>query len=412
MSKIILFSTFNKTDYHKSILIALFKMSISKGYRIHLVKNNKSDLIDELDNNVEYLKDISLIKKDTYVSMVAFGKEGYRQIKQFRSPNVPFLYLLCSGDIKTDYLYNHLLYDRMILIADKKTYQSNFFPVEFSDFMPRPFLLKRPALIALPEMIEILVSTDENTLLKILPVLNNHGEYNFTVLCNHILPFKNMINSNIILLTGKQNEEEYIRKAFFVIGSGDFILRSILLGKPSIVIGQHGFGRMVNKDNIEQHYQTNFQGRFGSNNEEIIPFHLLSQEITDIILNIKLKYNEARLLYEDLERMQNDFFSVFERNLSYKTLHKRTLKSQYKLGSQYWFVAIDAKEYYLVDNRFMKVYAQITIDEYAVLSLFEEISTIESALEKNKNINSAKYERIIDHLIKKRILFYYGEANV
>lgn len=414
MSKIILFSTYYKTDYHKSILSSLIDMCLLRGYKIQFPKDIKSNFKHDIrkENIVE--QDRYFNDEASVCAMIAFGKEGYRQIKRFRQPNIPFIYLLCSSDILSDYLYDHLLFDRMILITDKKLYQSILFPLEYSDYLPRPFKpIDSYHSNTLKDNINILVSTDDITLLKILSVLNNHGEYNFTVLCQRPQIFSKMINSNIILLRHRGNERtEYIKNASFVIGNGDFIIESIQYGKPSIVVGRYGFGRQVTIDNIEEHFMFNFQGRLGANSEEVIPFHLLSYEITDLVTNLGLKIKENITLLKSIENISNSLFSIFERNINFDlSVQNVVTESLIKLGSQFWLTNIGNEDYYLIDNRTMKVYAQITDDEYLILKAFEEMKTMGSVLNSVKANAHSKFKRIIEHLIEHKILFCHGKTD-
>ena len=117
-------------------------------------------------------------------------------------------------------------------------------------------------------------------------------------------------------------------------------------------------------------------------------------------------------MLKSIENISNSLFSIFERNINFDlSVQNVVTESLIKLGSQFWLTNIGNEDYYLIDNRTMKVYAQITDDEYLILKAFEEMKTMGSVLNSVKANAHSKFKRIIEHLIEHKILFCHGKTD-
>lgn len=408
MNKRILFSVFCKSQLHINIVKVLIEMFQAKGNSID-IKSNQDKIIFCNDNlQVQLFKETLHLEYDI---IIAFNLKGYNYIKAYQKENnIPLIYALCNSDIENEYLLEHNLIDRILLINDDRNFYPTFFPFEYTTSITFPFKFINNNIVSSINESNILVYSDNATLLKIIPVLNNHGEFKFTIISETPNRIKKLVNGHILVANiNKIKLDEHIQNALFVIGSGEFILRSLQFEKPSIVVGKYGYGRLVSNENINQHFGSNFLGRIGGQAVESIPFNLLSFEIVRLMNNIESIKNDSKQLRIILHEQYNLTANIVDRLINATISKPNIWNRKLKLCSIYWFIEINHKSYVIVDSRMFKIQDLITVDEYHIINQFKKASTPRSVLKKSGNKDKDKFLMFIERMRTNKTLLFYEE---
>ncbi len=407
MEKRILFSVFSKTPTHISIVEGLIDMLIAKGYKIDFLSSQNTDNYKK-KSNVNFINSYIEVRYD---AIIAFNLKGFNRVKNLhKNYNIPLIYTFCVSDINKEYLFNTTQFEKILLINDDRNFHPNFFRNDFTTNLIVPFKLINKDLIKTQKKTNIIVCTDNDTILKVLPVLNNHGEYHFTIINNDSAILKKLINSNIDIIKVKEGDlNEYISSSSGVIGSGEFILRSLQLEKPSIVIGRYGFGRMVSTENIQQQFQNYFQGRPGAQYGESIPFNLLSYEIECLVNMSEKGKDETIQLRSFVEDQFTHSSNLLENQINSVILKVDVWSSKLILSSVYYFIKYENDSYVVVDSRVMKIHSLISDAEYKIIQLFEVASTPIYVFNQIKRSNKKTFIQFVENLITNKILVKYEE---
>jgi len=385
--KKILFSAHCRTPEQKEIAQSLLGIISSQGHTIDTVTNPDTD----------------------YDVIFAYNLKGYHRIRRLaKTKKIPVIYAVRQEDCIEEYLYDVSSISKILLINDgNELPRQLFFPEECSIYIPYPYLPPQQNIAISDSSANIVVATDDRTLLKIVPALNNYTKYNFTIVTGISSVIKETVNTNSTVLSAKRtNTIELIRNADLVIGFGRVILTALGYGKPAIVVGRYGFGRRVTPENIDQHLHALFRGRPGAQGEEAIPFHLLLHEI-DSCMNATPEENKlisnslADFLtakYEQTAALINDLICSVCASMS-------VLDMRLKLSSLYRFIPYNESSYLVVDDRMLKLHAMIDQDEYDLIHSFEETTTTKAVMDKNLYRKTPKrFIAFIEYLVAYKFL--------
>lgn len=137
------------------------------------------------------------------------------------------------------------------------------------------------------ENLDIYISTGErmikdSALLKILRTINRftRSKIEINSLNKSLL---GIMNSNVTVLDSNNDMERRVANSNLVIGSGYAILYAIKYHKPFIVVGEKGYGGILDKNNFELQYNSFFQGRLGGKFDDAIPEKLLLEDINNVV---------------------------------------------------------------------------------------------------------------------------------
>ena len=275
--KKILLSAHCKTPEQKHIALALLEIVLSKGYHIDIAANFALDIQQK---NIKIISSGNLQTKN-YDVIFSYNLKGYQNVKRLaKTKKIPVIYVVRQNDCVEEYLFDVSLIYKFLIINDGNELSYQLYPKECSIHIPYPFSLPQQNRVTTNTSVNILVSTDDKTLLKTIPVYNNYAKYNFTIVTEIPSIIKKTVNENCTVVSiARTNIVDLIKNTALVVGNGTTILTGISYRKPSIVVGKCGFGRRVTPENMEQHFHSLFKGRLGAQGEEIIPFHLLAYEI-------------------------------------------------------------------------------------------------------------------------------------
>lgn len=389
--KKILLSAHCKTQEQKDTLQALLKILLSKDYCIDTIIN---------------------IDKD-YDIIIAYNLNGYRRISSLaKAKNIPVIYIVKQEDCVEECLYDVSLISRFLIINDGDDLLHQLFPKECTTYIPYPCSPPQQESVSPDTSSGILVATDDKTLLKIIPALNNYTKYHFTIITGIPSVVKKMLNENCTVITVKRtNIVDLIKNAALVIGSGKTILTSISYGKPTIVAGKYGFGRRITAENIAQHYYSLFKGRLGAQGEEAIPFHLLSHEIDACMTQPEENNTIANSLVEFLKAKQEQTVTIIDNLIGSAIISKPLLDTLLRLSSLYRFIALNASSYLVVEDRTLKVHGMIDRDEYHLIHSFEAGATAKSVMQKNLYKTPKRFVSFIEYLITYKFLVPYDQRT-
>jgi len=406
--KKILFSAYCKTYEQKNITKVLLEMLWSKNHSIDITANFD---LDVQRDSVQLIPVDDLQTKD-YDVILAYNLKGYQCIKKMaKSQNIPVIYIVNRENSEKEYLHDLSLISQFVVINDGGDLLYQLFPNKCSVNIPYPYLPQQNIVAANSDT--ILVATDDKTLLKIIPVLNNYGKYNFTIVTDIPSVIKKIVNANCIVVARKGiNIADCIENARLVIGCGLPALMSIGYGKPVVVAGKFGFGRRVTIENIEQHLYSMFRGRLGALENEIIPFHLLSHEI-DACMNAKSADNEtiAKSLIDFLTMKQEQTISLIDTLISSTNNSKSILDIPLRLSLLYKFVAFGESSYLVVDDTTLKMHAMIEQNEYDLIHSFEKGTVAKTIMQQNLFGKTPKqFVSFVEYLVAHKFLLPYNET--
>ena len=407
--KKILFSIHCNTIAHKDIALALLRIIVSKGCRVDLISNQKL----HFEDNCKQIPFSAENLTDDYDAVFAYNRKGYNRIKKYSAKkNIPVFYVVSRRDSINEYVYDIANIHQYIVVNDGGRFNSRLFPQEYTQHISYPFLPAKAISLKTSESNKtIVVCTDNETLFKIIPVLNQQHSLNFTIICGFPSVVKKVINSNTKVIGTNDTAliDNLINQADLVIGSGFAVLKSLYHDTPAIVVGELGFGRLLTKENIVQHFNSFFSGRIGGQKNEFIPNDLLAYEITTFFeqnSNITeqqnnelfhlLSYNPENLMFNLLDGLDKLKKNVYTQNL--------------KLTSLYHYIELNENEYLVADERMTTFCAIMEKEEYDWLMLFEQGSTPENVFPFVKNKDKKAFVEYIEYLITHKFLLPYDES--
>ena len=358
--------------------------------------------------------DTEILPSKEYDCILIFNKKKLKFIKQnpiFRK--VPVIFSFCISDTPHEYTVDLGLFDHTIIFEDsnssiplssfnnKNFMNMIYYPWDKRNLNPEKDISDKPA---------IYVNIDngyfgEMIFLKILPILNQLNHYDFYCQCSK--NYRPLLNKNIKILDDKHDPIKYIQKSEMVIGSGYPIIMALLENKKAIVVGEKGFGGIVNHENLDHHFRNFFQGRNGGKYDEYIPLDLLKRSIEEphipsLAPNITAYLNANNLNFiHDIENIV-DSYRIIHDNLRNIPL---TLKKEYLLmhhNNRYW----------IVNHLLGTFHKRINESECAILSMFNKGCTPQMILEQYPEYESEVMEFINELIAMKILVRYYGNKDM
>ncbi len=400
----ILFSTYYNTLAHREISHALFYI-LSQGYSVDVITNGHQS---------ESLLLTETLVNNRYDIIFAFTRKGFQRIKRYAQENhIPVVYVVCRQESEKEFILDFPI-ARFLVINDESEFNPILFSDNFTFTIDYPFVIEgNLPMNKIVADAPILIVTDERTLLKVIPVLNNHGEYQFTIVCDHPRSIRALLNANCEAMnTAGCNLEKQIQQSSLILGNGVTILKSIAYHKPAIVVGKFGLGRRVNMDNIEWHYNTLFRGRPGAVGDEIIPFNLLSYEIVSCMnQSASDKQSECSQLFGWIAEKQQQITERIDKIIDQTICPVAIDETTYQLSSIYSFIATDNDSYFVIDRRWMKIEAMIDSADYHLLQLFKSGATLNSIRPHVTHKTSQQLDKFMQYLIVHKFIFPHAKST-
>lgn len=229
--------------------------------------------------------------------------------------------------------------------------------------------------------IDIDSSWENNPLFKLFRVANQLTKYNITIRTSNEETLKGLNNN--VQIVSDNNIEDRVIKSDIVIGSGYSILYALKHNKPSIVLGEKGYGGIVTTETFDKLYDLFFQGRVGGVYGEYIPERLVLEDIeilthqiySNNFNNDEIRENLLTKLQLNSELLFNTLSLVKEK---YTQISKDETQKPLIFNSDY--TLIKSHDRYWIRNRYTKqVLGWYDNKQYEVLDHF--ISTPSSIIE-------------------------------
>jgi hypothetical protein len=286
--------------YEKYILSSIIDILNNRGHLVRFISKNHITATDLTDSDLMLVYSTSLSKK---------------LITTIEKLQLPVI-LVCEASILFKFFCgDDSQFSKVLILKDTGGRKwSNIYTHSEVGFINIPFVLKETIPGTCNKCTnKILVAFDgkckQELLTAVSPALNNLSNYEISVIGDSRFTRK-ILNMNIRTVS-KVSLIENIRSSDLVIGNGFNILFSILSGKPSIVVGESGFGGLITPGKIVQQYNCFFSGRIGGEYGELVPAALLLDDIYTISEMPDQEINA--LITGNLESMQHQSLICEER---------------------------------------------------------------------------------------------------
>lgn len=364
-------------------------------------KNNKeSALLNSLiqifkDNKIKYT-----IGLETYVAVdcILLLNNGLMQEAKSCRDNLkkPLIYMLYKSDSLANYTLDTDDIDHIILINDIDI-DITLPYTSLTSEIAVPLYIEEDNLFSGKNSIDILVSTEghlfnDTVLLKITRCLNKMPQFKIEVNTNN-QDLSEIMNSNVQVFDKMISLEEKIINSKIIIGSGYSIYYAIKHRKPFIVLGEKGYGGIVNRDNIMAHFLGFFQGSICGKFDGKIPVSLVYDDIINLIKDSSINTNIYEVLKELINKNNTNFINSINKIIHHNIFIEESY-SEFKLNNDYIFEPIDSNNMNIL-NRYTQQVVAILDMHYAKIILEYKNSA------KQLSLNDTKY---IKELIINRIL--------
>lgn len=387
-----------------------FSTEISQCIVTSLLKTNYNIkevyIQDIILSNYQFSPDIIIaINKDAFLAI-----EGFAKIK-----NRPIVYII--HNIENNLIWNHHAIVMNFIITNQEqqlpafiSQNSNYCTVRpiFNISIPKQYSRFKFNL----EKIRILLHISDKNLLALIPDLNKSTCYHITIICNNINLFRTILNPSIHTISRKDiHIHKEILKTDIFVGEMSEAALSIHACKPTIIVGQEGYGGIISPLNIGLQTANGFKGRIGGHNGEYIPTDLLIKDI-DICAHRIITSTHNNTLSE----MSNTIFLINTQNINTITKYivdilpskmKYSNNIQLKLSNRFSIKSISDNRYLITDNYIFKHVIILSDDEYQVLKHFREPKTfnevynqIKIPLSNQSKIENFLIELLNDHILK------------
>jgi len=378
------------------------------GYASWIVENIRScDYICEVVspkqiNSYDYHFDI----------VIALNKAALSCAKKLTTQKgVPLIYLFTTEGVN-NYPQDLSIADHFILMETTSLMHTARIPSCVSHLRFCPYLHNVNEIAANPHP-HILVALDtilpkSHTLLKLLTVFNTLTSTQF-ILVGAPKVLTPICNQNIRSVP--ELSDELFRQASLIIASGQYVYKAISSQKPCIVAGDRGYCGIINSENFEIQYQTQFQGRIGGELDEYIPPEFIQSDIAFLQQSIYDEETKRRCLIvtsklkqKRLEILEH-FKTILEKTVwSYRVLKENPECLRLKWSAAYSFLHLQDR--FAITQAFSKkLYSIVEKDEMEIIYAFNEPVCVQDAYSLFKEkFHKADFIAFVSELIQEKIL--------
>mgnify|MGYP000101215177 FL=1 len=337
-----------------------------------------------------------------YDLAITYNRQGYNGFKKL-GLNIPLLYVLSSDDFCSEMLFDSSLYVHVLMINSYETVYSNSF-VSQSSF---PFMVKSIVPPIKEKKNKRLLVDVGNTisLMNLLPLLNIYIDYEIDILTDKPYKLNDLVNAHIQLSTRK-NRDQLIGEADILIAEGYTALKGVMQRKPVFVLGERGFGGLVEKDNVREQYRTGFSGRLGGVKDEYLPLPMMDYEMKKV-LNERVEglIETADALCECCRETSDKLCGLVSFFVALSRVKEKVL-----LQKNHYMDYIHTDEagiYWVVDKVYGKFLFEIDETEKCLVDCFESPRQLNSVYKEMKDSMSVEeIEKSVDDLLQYKLLDY------
>lgn len=336
-----------------------------------------------------------------YDVAIVCSKRGYSEFKK-SGLNIPLLYVLLSEEFCREMIFDSSFYTHVLLINTNGAVYSNSFVTQCSF----PLAVSKIVVDMEDKKYHKLLVDVENdsSLMGLLSLLNVYVDYEICVLTSKPYRFKEIVNAHIRLSSDK-NRERLIEEADVLIAQGYTALKGVMQQKPVFVVGECGFGGLVEKDNVKEQYYTGFSGRLGGVKNEYLPLPMIDYEIKKVLNGQIGGWKEtAEVLCECCRETSDRFCQLvsFFANLSRQKGELFLQKNHYMD-----YVEGDEANYWVVDKVYRKLLFEIDEKEKRLVDCFDSPRQLSSVYkEMEEDMTDEEIEESVDELLKYKLLDY------
>lgn len=185
------------------------------------------------------------------------------------------------------------------------------------------------------------------------------------------------------------NIDELLSETDIVIGNGDTIQRGIFMEKFCIVIGEKGYGGVINSENFKYQYENNFQGRIGGNLAESTPATLLDDDLKTFLSltekeKKKLLQNNKKLLTNNQNEILSSF-QIFLKNkiTQYYLFNNRFTDINLRMSERFRLEPISNEKFVLRNSFSGKLHSYVELDEANIIKCFGKKNTVKDVMVSN-----------------------------
>lgn len=386
-----------------------------------------SDILQEVGKEIICLEPTALIadnfKNQIFDIAVAYTGLGLQQALPIaKQQQIPIVYVVDSDEIAM--AYAHLSYvNKVVVIGNTETVPKEMIRKDLFEIIPLWAFSQK-----IPNISQKETSKEEKQLLidirkynlqfpiiyQLIPFCNLLVKSKITILYEE-KPLLPLLNNNIIMLDrSKISVEDMVIQSDMVIGNGDTVLKSVMFGKPCIVVGEQGYGGIITLQNLKIFYQNHFQGRIGGYLNEYIPEHILRDDIQKLMsLEVEKQKEFAeenkKVFLEIRKEFYEQWANIFSEVIEQEKLTKDLINCSLKLSSDFSLLPFPDDKFVLSYKETRQVHSNFGKEEAAIILLFQKPIKVKDALEKSDYKEEAEmFVEFVQMLVNEKILMPYG----
>ncbi len=367
--------------------------------------------------------DLDNLSNQVFDVLVAHTSLGLQQALPIgKQLQIPIIYIVSNDEIETAYTHFDFV-SKVIVIGNTVTIPIEILHKDFFEIIPLWEFFQKYIDVSQERIIkekpQLLIdirrySLQHPSVYQLLPLCNILMDMKITILYEE-KPLLPLFNTNITMLNRNEvSLKDIIARSNIVIANSDTILKSIMLDKPCIAIGERGYGGIITPQNFKAFYNSHFQGRIGGYLNEYIPEHLVKDDIQKLIMlkdedreELVDRNRKALLeLYKEItKRWENMFSKVIKQE---KEVNTNLINCSLQLSSDFELLPFSNEKIVLVYKATCKVHSNFGKEEAEILLLFKEPSKVKDALEKSDYKEETEmFMEFIQMLVNEKILVLY-----
>lgn len=346
--------------------------------------------------------------------ILAVFKEGLNAVRDYALDRWIPIFYFCS-DITKDFVWNHPLIVKTVICDNTKSDLPNLIAKD-ETFLVFPFLFSEDYSfdqVDVPDFahkeIRLLVMVDDLTLFSIFSGINRCQYYHVTVVCRDENLFQGIFNSRVTVVSNKNIEiERYIENTDIFLGNGWEAALAVSKAKTTLVVGNKGYGGIIDKKSINYQLSINFRGRLQGTINEYIPEELVFNDL-DLcaakIMDPTYRQSQKELAAylanwnrDNIRTMVEELLDMPERE-DLPLDHIPLIMTQKLMIKQ-----ISTSKYLIIDTTINKYLAVVTEEEYKIINLFYQEKTVSQILDMGEDYSKDMIMEFTKDLLNENIL--------
>lgn len=343
--------------------------------------------------------------------IIAFDNNALNAVTNFTC-NIPIIYVF--DDIAKNLVWNcHRVIKNFVVGVPKYNLPSFLTLNKDYCLIPSLFNLKDIKNITSSksnfEEFCLLFCVNDKVLISLVPEINKVTHYKTVVICGNFSLFRNLLNPSVhVIAENEVSVLEYISNSDVFVGEKSQAALAVYMCKPTLVVGQEGYGGVISLLNINIQTLNGFKGRIGGCLDEFIPVDLLFKDIDDCAQKMQSEMYHDRLL-----NVSNMLYDINLNNINiisnyivkYLSEDKRKRKNDLLIWNDNFFItAISGNRYLITDANIYKHVAVLSGDEYHYVKQFNQPQTLKQVLGHTQILPTGVVEELVNELLNEHII--------